>query len=68
MWRTAWISHRKGLRYVAGQMLDIGARGYGKRIVEVFPVTPLFEWTIKIDTTTLDNTWIKRLKDTIHII
>ena len=62
MWRTAWISHRKGSKYVAGQMLDIGARGYAKRTVEVIPVTPLCEWITKIDTTTLDNTWTRTVE------
>lgn len=58
-WRTAWISHRKGPKYVAGQMLDVGGRGYARRTVIVTPVTPLFKWTTNIDTTILDNTWTR---------
>ena len=62
MWRTSWISHRKGLRYVAGQMLDIGGRGYAKRTVIVFPLTPVFEWTSTVDTTTLNASWIRTVE------
>ena len=40
-------------------MLDIGARGYAKRIVVVIPFTPVFEWTSKVDTTKLDASWIR---------
>lgn len=58
-WRTAWISHRKGSKYIGGQTLDIGARGYARRTVVVYPLTPLFEWTTAIDTATLDSTWIR---------
>ena len=57
MWRTSWISHRKGGDYVAGQMLDIGGRGYANRTVKVVRLTPLFEWVTKIDTATLDKSW-----------
>lgn len=59
MWRTSWISHKKGSSYVAGQMLDIGGRGYAKRIVKVLPLTPLFDWVTTIDTATLDTSWIR---------
>jgi hypothetical protein len=61
-WQTSWVSHQKGLKYVAGQMLDIGARGYTKRTVLIIPLTPVFEWTCKIDTNTLDASWIRTHK------
>jgi hypothetical protein len=62
MWRTSWISHRKGLRYVAAQMLDIGAKGYAKRTVIIIPLTPVFEWTSKVDTTNLDASWVRTVE------
>ena len=40
-------------------MLDIGGRGYAKRTVKVFPLTPLFDWVTKIDTVTLDKSWTR---------
>jgi hypothetical protein len=59
MWRTSWISHRKGISYVAGQMLDIGGRGYAHRTVKIIRLTPLFDWVTKIDTVTLDKLWTR---------
>lgn len=59
MWRTSWISHRKGISYVAGQMLDAGGRGYANRTVKVVRLTPLFDWVTKIDTVTLDKSWTR---------
>lgn len=60
-WRTSWISHRKenSKIYIAGQVLDIGGRGYARRTVKIVPLTPVFDWINKIDTTTLDKSWIK---------
>lgn len=60
-WRTSWISHRKenSQIYIGEQVLDIGARGYARRVVKVVPMSPLFDWVTKIDTTTLDKTWIR---------
>ena len=61
-WQTSFISHRNGSRYVAQQMLDIGARGYARRVVIIHPIISLFELNTTVDTTTLDSSW-KRSSD-----
>ena len=43
-------------------MLDVGGRGYANRTVKVLPLTPLFEWVTKIDTATLDTSWIRTVE------
>ena len=65
-WETVWITHRlkeDPKIYVAQQMLDIGARGYARRIVKVIPLTPLFAWVTPFDTTTLNGSWTKVNED-----
>jgi Ca2+/Na+ antiporter len=61
-WQTSWISHRNGSRYVAHQMLDIGARGYSKRVVIIHPIISLFELNTAVDTAILDSSW-KRMSE-----
>ena len=61
-WRTAWISHRQKNHkniYIGEQMLDVGALGYDRRTVRVIPVTLLFRWVTKADTSGLGNNWIR---------
>lgn len=60
-WRTSSISHRQLKHkeiYICEQMLDVGALGYARRTVKVAPVTPLFKWITKVDTSRLDGNWI----------
>jgi hypothetical protein len=60
-WRTSWISHRQLKHkeiYIGEQMLDVGALGYARRTVKVVPVTPLFRWVTRVDTSSLDGNWI----------
>lgn len=65
-WRTSWISHRQVKHkdiYIGEQMLDVGALGYTRRTVKVIPVTSLFRWVTKADTSSLDNNWIQVNED-----
>jgi uncharacterized membrane protein len=52
-------SENEDIRIVE-QMYDIGAFGYaGQRTVKTIPLTPLFNYIIKVDTTELDRSdWI----------
>ena len=56
-WQTVSITHRKGSKFVALQMLDIGALGYKRQTVIVTPLTRMFEWSRKIDTSKLNQSW-----------
>lgn len=58
-WKTTSIYYRKdnSNMYIAQQMLDIGARGYARRVVLVEPVTPIFSRIMSIDTTKLVGDW-----------
>lgn len=61
-WRTSWVSHRKLKHkeiYIGEQMLDVGALGYARRTVKVVPVTPLFRWVTRVDTSSLNGNWIR---------
>jgi energy-coupling factor transporter transmembrane protein EcfT len=61
-WRTVSVSHRQvnhpGI-YIGQQMLDVGARGYKRRMVQVTPVIPLLNWITPADTTRLSNKWMR---------
>lgn len=65
-WRTAWISHRRAGHkevYVSEQILDVGALGYARRTVQVTPVTSLFNWITKADTSALKDDWVRVNED-----
>jgi len=65
-WKTVGISHRlrtNSTIYIAQQMMDVGARGYSRRIVKVIPVTPLFAWINPVDTIGLDSDWTRVNED-----
>lgn len=63
MWRTSFISHRKGSSYMGEQMLNAGARGYARRTVKVISLAPLCQWVTKADTLNLDKSWIRVNED-----
>jgi hypothetical protein len=44
-------------------MLDIGARGYTDRIVKITPITPVLNWVTPVDTTGLDDSWLRINED-----
>jgi hypothetical protein len=60
-WETVSISYRNKKyteAYVAHQWSDVGALGYRKREVMIFPLTSLFEWRTEVDENTLDSNWM----------